>query len=232
MMKYVFVLVLLIVGGIAGVQGTAIVYRWTHDMIVTQGVRPGEMNFAMAPGSLPRTGGQLYSLQGAARGRGPAQEPGAGDFRVDPQGRQPLRGLLHAVPRAGRQRRRAGGHQVRGAHGLSNADLQKGRTDGYWPELPVGGRSGDAVLRGVTVRRRAVGCGELPPHSGREMSAATMDAPGVNGRNGLLWGLAVAGVIAFIWGALSADPRATGASISSTSSSGPASPSRGPRWPA
>ena len=60
MMKYVFVLVLLIVGGVAGVQGTAIVYRWTHDMIVTQGVRPGEMNFAMAPGSLPRTGGQLY----------------------------------------------------------------------------------------------------------------------------------------------------------------------------
>ena len=36
-----------------------------------------------------------------------------------------------------------------------------------------------------------------------------MDAAGVNGRNGLLWGLAAAGVIAFIWGALSADPRST-----------------------
>jgi hypothetical protein len=41
------------------------------------------------------------------------------------------------------------------------------------------------------------------------MSAATMDASGANGRNGLLWGLAAAGVIAFVWGALSADPRAT-----------------------
>ena len=51
MMKYVFVLVLLLVGGVAGVQGLAIVYRWTHDMIQTQVVRPGKMNFAMAPGS-------------------------------------------------------------------------------------------------------------------------------------------------------------------------------------
>jgi hypothetical protein len=41
------------------------------------------------------------------------------------------------------------------------------------------------------------------------MSAATMDEQGVNGRTGLLWGLAAAGAIAFIWGALSADPRAT-----------------------
>ena len=60
MMKYVFVLVLLLVGGIAGVQGVAILYRWNHDMIETQRVMPGEMNFAMAPGSLPRTGSQLY----------------------------------------------------------------------------------------------------------------------------------------------------------------------------
>src|SRR5574342_1071936 len=60
MMKYVFVLVLLAVGAAAGVQATAIVYRWNHDMINTQRVMPGEMNFAMAPGSLPRSGGQLY----------------------------------------------------------------------------------------------------------------------------------------------------------------------------
>src|SRR5262249_14453515 len=60
MMKYVFVLVLLLVGGIGGVQLTALVYRWNHDMIQSQVVKPGEMNFAMAPGSLPRTGSQLY----------------------------------------------------------------------------------------------------------------------------------------------------------------------------
>jgi len=60
MMKYVFVLVLLAVGAVAGAQGLIIVYRWTHDMINTQRVMPGEMNFAMEPGNVARTGGQLY----------------------------------------------------------------------------------------------------------------------------------------------------------------------------
>ena len=70
-----------------------------------------------------------------------------------------------------------------------------------------------------------------------------MDASGANGRNGLLWGLAAAGVIAFVWGALSADPRATwgiylvnllAASIriaSVPSTLGPHSESAVPRWP-
>ena len=41
------------------------------------------------------------------------------------------------------------------------------------------------------------------------MSAATVDGSGMNGRSGLLWGLVIAGVAAFLWGALSADPRST-----------------------
>ena len=42
------------------------------------------------------------------------------------------------------------------------------------------------------------------------MSAETMGAGRPSaGRTGLLWGLAAAGAVAFIWGALSADPRAT-----------------------
>ena len=41
------------------------------------------------------------------------------------------------------------------------------------------------------------------------MSPAAMDEQGTGARTGLLWGLAVAGAVAFIWGALSADPRAT-----------------------
>jgi len=38
---------------------------------------------------------------------------------------------------------------------------------------------------------------------------SAMDTEGAAGRTGLLWGLAAAGAVAFIWGALSADPRAT-----------------------
>jgi hypothetical protein len=60
MMKYVFVLILLLVGGAASVQGILLVYRWNHNMTVTQRIMPGEMSFAMAPGSLAREGGQLY----------------------------------------------------------------------------------------------------------------------------------------------------------------------------
>ncbi len=36
MMKYVFVLVLLVVGGAGGALGLNVVYRWTHNMFVTQ----------------------------------------------------------------------------------------------------------------------------------------------------------------------------------------------------
>ncbi|HTY76365.1 MAG TPA: hypothetical protein VMI34_00985 [Candidatus Bathyarchaeia archaeon] len=41
------------------------------------------------------------------------------------------------------------------------------------------------------------------------MSVATGGAADVNGRTGLLWGLAAAGAAAFIWGVMSADPRST-----------------------
>ena len=140
MMKYVFVLVLLLVGGAAGVQGLAMVYRWTHDMIETQGVKPGEMNFAMAPGSLPRTGGQLYYSK---------EQREAAALRKNP------------VPASAESLRKGGNLYVvycTPCHGpsgkgngpvvakfvpppdLSNPDLQKGRTDGYWQSyLSVGG---------------------------------------------------------------------------------------------
>jgi len=58
MMKYVFVLVLLGLGGVASVLGANIVYRWTHNMTDSPRIMPGERAFPMAPGSIPR-GGEL-----------------------------------------------------------------------------------------------------------------------------------------------------------------------------
>jgi mono/diheme cytochrome c family protein len=140
MMKYVFVLVLLIVGGIAGVQGVAIVYRWTHDMIETQGVKPGEMNFAMAPGSLPRTGGQLYyskeQREAAALRKNPVPAT-AGSIKKG--------GNLYVVyctPCHGSSGKGNGPVVAKFVPppDLTNPDLQKGRTDGYWQSyLSVGG---------------------------------------------------------------------------------------------
>ena len=139
-MKYVFVLVLLVVGTVAGVQGVAIVYRWNHDMIQTQAVKPGEMSFAMLPGSLPRSGGQLYYSK---------EQRDAAALRKNP------------VPATGESIKRGGDLYVvyctpcHGASGkgnglvaakfvtpadLTNPDLQKARTDGYWQSyLSVGG---------------------------------------------------------------------------------------------
>ena len=58
MMKYVFVLVLLLVGGVAGVLGTDVGYRWFHNMTESPRIMPGERVFSMPAGSVPR-GGEL-----------------------------------------------------------------------------------------------------------------------------------------------------------------------------
>ena len=60
MMKYVFLLTLLTFGAVGGALGGAAAFRWMHNMTVTQRVMPGEYNFSMPTGSLPRNGGELY----------------------------------------------------------------------------------------------------------------------------------------------------------------------------
>ena len=99
MMKWVFLLCLLLIGGIGAVLGGAVGYRWMHNMFYTQRVMPGEYNFSMPTGSLPRNGGQLYhspaEREAAAARRNPvARHPGLGA-----PGRGAVRHLLHAVPR-------------------------------------------------------------------------------------------------------------------------------------
>lgn len=140
MMKYVFVLVLLGVGAAAGVQGLAIVYRWNHDMIQTQRVMPGEMNFAMAPGSLPRSGSQLYYSK---------EQRDAAALRRNPIPATPASikkgGDLYAVyctPCHGASGKGDGlvAAKFVTPADLTNPDLQKARTDGYWQSyLSVGG---------------------------------------------------------------------------------------------
>jgi mono/diheme cytochrome c family protein len=140
MMKYAFIVALLIVGGVAGVQGVAIVYRWSHDMIQGPVVKPGEMSFAMAPGSLPRTGGQLYyskeQREAAALRKNPVPataesiRKGANLFAV------------YCTPCHGAEGKGNGLVVAKFVPppDLTNPDLQKGRTDGYWQSyLSVGG---------------------------------------------------------------------------------------------
>jgi len=139
-MKVLFVLMLLAVGAAAGLEGLVIVYRWNHDMIHTQRVMPGEMSFAMAPGSLPRTGGQLYYSK---------EEREAAALRKNPVPATPesvLKGRdLYAVnctPCHGSSGKGDGLVVAKFVPppDLTNAALQRGRTDGYWQSyLSVGG---------------------------------------------------------------------------------------------
>jgi mono/diheme cytochrome c family protein len=140
MMKYVFVLVLLIVGAIAGVQGLAIVYRWTHNMTQTQGVRPGEMNFAMAPGSLPRAGGQLHYSKEQREAAALRKNPVPATAESVKKGGNLY--VVNCTPCHGPSGKGNGSVAAKFVPppDLTNADLQKARTDGYWQSyLSVGG---------------------------------------------------------------------------------------------
>src|SRR5437899_2297831 len=56
LMKYVFILMLLVVGAAAGAWGGAIVVRWNDNMTQTARIVPGERVFSMPPGVIPRGG--------------------------------------------------------------------------------------------------------------------------------------------------------------------------------
>ncbi len=55
-MKWLFLLVLLIVVSAGGLMGAVIVYRFIHNMTQTAKIVPGERNFTMPAGVVPRGG--------------------------------------------------------------------------------------------------------------------------------------------------------------------------------
>lgn len=58
-MKWVFLLCLLVVGGVAGLMGGLVVYRWTTSMQNDVKLVPGQVTMAQPPGTVPREGGEL-----------------------------------------------------------------------------------------------------------------------------------------------------------------------------
>jgi mono/diheme cytochrome c family protein len=58
-MKWVFLLCLLVVGGVASAMGYVVVYRWTTSMQTDVKVVPGEMVMVQPAGTVPRSGGEL-----------------------------------------------------------------------------------------------------------------------------------------------------------------------------
>ncbi len=140
MMKYVFLLVLLIVGAAGGLMGMNVATRWVDNMTATPKVVPGERSFSMPVGSIPRTGGELhYSVgerEAAAQRKNPVPatpdsvRKGAALFAV------------YCTPCHGASGKGDGlvAAKFVPPADLTNPDLQKGRTDGYWQSyMSVGG---------------------------------------------------------------------------------------------
>ena len=140
-MKYVFILVLLCVGGAAGLMVTIIAYRWMNDMTHTVRIVPGERNFAMPVGVVPRGGAAIIPKEqrdAASKEPNPVK-PSPESIAV---GRE--RFAVFCVPCHGPEAK--GG--VTGLVAtkfipppdLTNAELQRQRTDGYWHSyIVVGG---------------------------------------------------------------------------------------------
>jgi mono/diheme cytochrome c family protein len=139
-MKYVFILVLLILAGAAGLMGAVVVYRWIHNMTQTAKIVPGEKVFAMPANVVPR-GGELML---------PKEQRDVATKRPNPIKPTP------ASIQAGREQYQTfcvpcHGAEVKGGvtgpvatkfiptPDLTNAELQKARTDGYWHHYIVAG---------------------------------------------------------------------------------------------
>jgi mono/diheme cytochrome c family protein len=138
--KYVFILVLLIVAATGGLLGAVVAYRWVNNMTQTARIVPGERVFAMPAGVVPR-GGELVlpkeQRDVAARRPNPVK-PSPESVNVGrqhyvtfcapchgPEGKGGVSGLVATkfIP----------------TPDLTNADLQRQRTDGYWHSYIVAG---------------------------------------------------------------------------------------------
>ena len=140
-MKYGFILVLLIVGASGGLLGAAVAVRWVDNMTETARIGPGERVFAMPPRVVPRGAEPVLpkeQREAAAKVPNPLKATPASVAT----GREHFR--VFCTPCHGPEAR--GG--VTGPVAtkfipppdLTNADLQKARTDGYWHSyVMVGG---------------------------------------------------------------------------------------------
>jgi mono/diheme cytochrome c family protein len=154
MMKYVFVLVLLVLGGVASVLAANVGYRWLNDMTQSPRIVPGERAFPMPPGSVPR-GGELLL---------PKEQREAAAARKNPIAATPASvargGELYAVyctPCHGGGGKGDGIVAVKFVPppDLTNADLQRGRTDGYWQSyVSVGGAVMPSYAEALTADER------------------------------------------------------------------------------
>jgi mono/diheme cytochrome c family protein len=138
--KYVFILVLLIVGGVAGLMGAAIAVRWMDNMTQTARIMPGERSFPMPRGSVPRGASMIIPKEQRELATKMPNPVKVTESSVA-EGRRHFQ--TFCAPCHGPEAR--GG--VTGPVAtrfipppdLTNTELQRQRTDGYWHSYIVAG---------------------------------------------------------------------------------------------
>ncbi len=153
-MRYVFVLVLLVIAGAGGVLGTAVVIRWLHNMTESPRIVAGERVFTMPSGVVPRGGEPTIPKESrdvAAKLPNPV--------RPTPEsiaaGKQDF--LTFCTPCHGTGGKGDGPVAAKfiPPPDLTNAGLQKARTDGYWYSyISVGGAVMPAYGEALSPRER------------------------------------------------------------------------------
>ncbi|MGH7354947.1 MAG: c-type cytochrome, partial [Candidatus Rokuibacteriota bacterium] len=140
-MKYAFILVLLIIGAAAGLLVGAAAYHWIDNMTQTPRIVPGERVFEMPKGSIPR-GAEAVIPKEQRDVAAKLPNPIKSSEQSVTTGRDLYR--VYCVPCHGVEAK--GG--VTGlvatkfipTPDLTNAALQKQRTDGFWHSyIVVGG---------------------------------------------------------------------------------------------
>lgn len=140
-MKYVFILVLLMVAAAGGLMGGVVAYRWVHNMTHTARIVPGERVFAMPAGVVPR-GGELVvpkEQREVAMKRANPVKPTTESVALGKQHFATFCSPCHGPEGKGGVTGPVATKFIPPPD-LSNADLQRQRTDGYWHSyIVVGG---------------------------------------------------------------------------------------------
>ncbi len=140
-MKYVFILVLLIVAAAGGLMGSVVVYRWINNMTQTARIMPGERVFAMPAGVVPRGGALIIPKEQrelAAKQPNP-MKPTRESLALGKQYFATFCSPCHGPEAKGGVTGPVATKFIPPPD-LTNADLQRQRTDGYWHSyIVVGG---------------------------------------------------------------------------------------------
>jgi mono/diheme cytochrome c family protein len=139
--KYVFILVLVVLVVAAGLMGAVVAFRFVNNMTQTARIQPGERVFAMPAGVVPRGAQALIPREQrdvAAKVPNPVK-PTAASVATGKERFAVFCGPCHGSEAKGGVSGPVATKFIP-APDLTNAELQRQRTDGYWHSyIMVGG---------------------------------------------------------------------------------------------